>query len=124
MLCYLDYVEEVYQTLLEAMNTTNCLGSAVRELKEMTPLPMNTMLDKETRESALDSRQKRKKMVLKNVPPTTPLDEVLEKEAISVTDATQTRKRKRKAGHCHTCKRPIKRHSKIKDCPRNMAKQS
>lgn len=124
MLCYLDYVEEVYQTLLEAMNTTNCLGSAVRELKEMTPLPMNTMLDKETRESALDSRKKRKKMVLKNVPPTTPLAEVLENEAISVTDATQTRKRKRKAGHCHTCKRPIKGHSKIKDCPRNMAKQS
>ena len=71
MLCYLDYVEDIYQTLLEAMNTTNCLGSAVRELKEMTPVPMNTMLDKETRESALDSRQKRKKMVPKNVPPTT-----------------------------------------------------
>lgn len=33
---------------------------------------MNTMLDKETRESALDARQKRKKMVVKNVPPTTP----------------------------------------------------
>ena len=74
MLCYLDYVEDVYQTLLEAMNTTNCLGSAVRELKEMTPLPMNTMLDKVTRESALDSRQKRKKMVPKNVPPTTPCE--------------------------------------------------
>ena len=43
-------------------------------LKEMTPLPMNTMLDKETRESALDSRQKRKKMVPKNVPPTTPCE--------------------------------------------------
>ena len=65
MLCYLDYVEDIYQTLLEAMNTTNCLGSAVRELKEMTPVPMNTMLDKETRESALDSRQKRKKWYLK-----------------------------------------------------------
>lgn len=74
VLCYLDYVEDIYQTLLEAMNTTNCLGNAVRELKEITPLPMNTMLDKETRESALDSRQKRKKMVPKNVPPTTPCE--------------------------------------------------
>ena len=74
MLCYLDYVEDIYQTLLEAMNTTNCLGNAVRELKEITPLPMNTMLDKETRESALDSRQKRKKMVPKNDPPTTPCE--------------------------------------------------
>lgn len=74
VLCYLDYVEDIYQTLLEAMNTTNCLGNAVRELKEITPLPMNTMLDKETRESALDSRQKRKKMLPKNVPPTTPCE--------------------------------------------------
>ena len=32
------------------------------------------MLDKETRESALDSRQKRSKMVLKNVPPPAPCD--------------------------------------------------
>ena len=68
----MDYVEGVYQTFLEAKNTTNSLSNAVRELKEMTPLPMNTMLDKETRESALDARQKRKKMVVKNVPPTTP----------------------------------------------------
>ena len=50
--------------------------------------------------------------------------EVLEKEAFSVTDATRTRKRKRKVGQCHTCKRPMKGHSRIKDCPRNMAKQS
>ena len=50
--------------------------------------------------------------------------EVLEKEAFSVTGATQTRKRKKKARHYHTCKRPIKGHSKIKDCPRNMAKQA
>lgn len=50
--------------------------------------------------------------------------EVLEKEALSVTDATPSRKRKRKAGHCHSCKQPMKGHSKIKDCPRNMAKQS
>lgn len=48
------------------------MGNAVKELKEKTPLPMNTMLDKETRESALDARQKRKEMVVKNVPPTTP----------------------------------------------------
>ena len=51
------------------------------------------------------------------------VNEVLEKKAFSVTDATQTRKRKRKAGYCHTCKKPMKGHSKIKDCPRNMAKQ-
>ena len=35
---------------------------------------MNTIPDKETRESALDSRQKREKMVLKNIRPTTPYE--------------------------------------------------
>ena len=69
---FLEYVEEIYQIFLEAMNTTSCLGDAVKELTAITPLPMNTMLDKETRESALDSRQKRRKtMVVKNAPPTT-----------------------------------------------------
>jgi len=50
------------------------LGDAVKELREMTSLPMNTMLEKETRESALDVRQKRKMKVVKNVPPTIPCE--------------------------------------------------
>ena len=35
---------------------------------------MNTIPDKETRESALDSRQKREKMTLKSSCPTTPYE--------------------------------------------------
>ena len=58
------------------MGSNDCLGKAAKELKEMTPPPMNTMLDKETRESALDTREKRKKMTVKNVPPTTPCEYV------------------------------------------------
>ena len=38
----------------------------------MTPLPMNTMFEKEPREEALEERKKRKEMIVKNVPPTTP----------------------------------------------------
>ena len=34
--------------------------------------------------------------------------------------ATPSRKRKRKAGHCHTYKRPIKGHKNLTGCPRNM----
>lgn len=49
------------------MNIINCLGSVVREFKEMIFFFMNIMFDKEIRESVLDLRQKRKKMVFKNV---------------------------------------------------------
>lgn len=72
---FLDYDGEVYQTFLQTYNTSNCLGDAVKELKEMTPLPMNIMLEKKSRETALDKRQKgKKKMVVKNIPPTTPCE--------------------------------------------------
>lgn len=71
---YLEYVEEIYQTLLESVKMGTSLSDAARELREMTPLPMNSMLEKETPESALDKRKKRKEMEVKNVPPTTPCE--------------------------------------------------
>lgn len=71
---YLEYVEEIYQTLLESVKTGTSLSDAARELREMTPLAMNSMLEKETPESALDKRKKRKEMEVKNVPPTTPCE--------------------------------------------------
>ena len=67
-----DYVEDIYQTFIEAAKTGTSLKEANKELKEMTPLPMNTMLEKEPREEALEKRKKRKEMTVKNVPPTTP----------------------------------------------------
>ena len=71
---YLEYVEEIYQTLLESVKTGTSLSDAARELREMTPLPLNSMLEKETPESALDKRKKSKEMEVKNVPPTTPCE--------------------------------------------------
>ena len=71
---YLEYVEEIYQTLLESVKTGTSLSDAARELREMIPLPLNSMLEKETPESALDKRKKSKEMEVKNVPPTTPCE--------------------------------------------------
>lgn len=148
-----EYVEEIYQTLLESVKTGTSLSDAARELREMTPLPMNSMLEKETPERALDKRKKRKEMEVKNVPPTTPLATVLEQESAS---ATKSKKRKRKGAepsrsttckkktgtepssaatskinrgtestqrNCRTCKRPMKGH-KNAACPKNQGKNN
>jgi hypothetical protein len=64
-----DYVEEMYQTFLGS--TKEELTSARMKLKEMTPAPMNTMLEKQTKEEALQKRAKRKSIVVVDVPPTT-----------------------------------------------------
>ena len=64
------YVEEIYQTFLTATNEQ--LENAAEKLKEMTPLPMNTMLEKESKAYALQKRVARSKKVKEDVPPTTP----------------------------------------------------
>ena len=56
---------------MEAENT-NQLGAAANELRDKTPLPMNSMLQKEDRKVAVERRQARQKMEVVNVPPTTP----------------------------------------------------
>ena len=66
-----DYVEEVYQTFLEAERDGK-LSATAHELKEMTPAPMNTMLEKQPREEANQKWQARKRLSVENVPPTTP----------------------------------------------------
>ena len=48
------------------------LKDAATELQEKVPAPMNTMLEKLSRVEALQKRAERSKMVIKDVPPTTP----------------------------------------------------
>ena len=48
------------------------VGAAANELRVKTPLPMNSMLQKEDRKVAVEGRQARQKMEVVNVPPTTP----------------------------------------------------
>ena len=48
------------------------MKDANTELYEKTPAAMNTMLEKQPRAEALLKRQQRRKMVVTDVPPTTP----------------------------------------------------
>ena len=62
-------MEEIFQTYLTATNDD--LNGAAGKLKEMTPSPMNTMLEKETKSDAIKKKQERSKKVVEDVPPTT-----------------------------------------------------
>lgn len=64
-----DYVEEIFQTFL--MATPEQLAAATQELNEMTPAPMNTMLEKQPVAEAIEKRRRRRAMIV-DVPPTTP----------------------------------------------------
>ena len=46
--------------------------AAAKELKDKTPPPMNTMVEKQSRGDALEKKAARSKMITQNVPPTTP----------------------------------------------------
>lgn len=67
---YLDYVEEIFQTMVESIGTEK-IKDAIDELNNQTPLPMNTMLDKQPQEEAI-AKKRRDAMQLANVPPTNP----------------------------------------------------
>lgn len=68
---YLDYVEEIFQTTMGAIKEKK-LDAAIQELKNMTPAPMNTMLEKQPRQEVLQKRDERRRMSCNDVPPTTP----------------------------------------------------
>ena len=68
MSCLTDYVEEIFQTYLNSSKDE--LNDAVRKLGDMAPAPMNTMLEKQPRQEAIEKRAKRAKMVVEDVPPT------------------------------------------------------
>ena len=46
--------------------------NAAKALKEKTPAAMNTMLEKQSRAEPVRKREEKQKMVVKNIPPTTP----------------------------------------------------
>ena len=47
------------------------LGVAMQELSDMNPLPMNRMLERQSKEEAIAKRTERKGKTVKDVPPTT-----------------------------------------------------
>ena len=66
-----DYVEEVFQTMVESIGTEK-IKNAIEELNNLTPPPMNTMLTKLPRVEAIAKKRMREAMQLTNVPPTNP----------------------------------------------------
>ena len=64
-------MEDIYQTYIESQEKGQ-LGVAMWELSDMNPPPMNTMLERQSREEAIDKREERKGKTVKDVPPTTP----------------------------------------------------
>ncbi|XP_067026104.1 ribosomal L1 domain-containing protein 1-like [Acropora muricata] len=145
-----EYVEEIFQEYLSSSKDE--LEEAARKLKNMNPAPMNTMLQKQPREEAIEKRIKRSKMVVEDVPPTTPLapDQPVEPTTSNKgkgkkrkrktpserpdqpVPATTGRRKKRKQEtscvgpkkprHCSLCKNPTKGHKNVKNCPRNKKK--
>lgn len=83
--CIAEYVEEIFQVYFSSSKGE--LGEAARKLRSMTPAPMNTMLEKQPREEAIEKRVKRTKMVVIDDPPTnTP---VPDKPVASTTSNTR-----------------------------------
>ena len=66
-----DYVEDIYQAMIEAIRSKQ-LEDAIDELKEQTPPPMNTMLNKQSKEEAIQKRNMKDRIQLVDVPPTNP----------------------------------------------------
>ena len=67
---FTDYVEGSFQTFWKVTDEER--KNAVKKLKEITPAPMNTMLEKEAKEDALQKKRQRSNLVTKEVPPTAP----------------------------------------------------
>ena len=64
----LDYVEEIFKVMITANEET--VEAACHALVKMTPLPMNTMLEKQSKEEALQKSYQCKEKVPVNIPPT------------------------------------------------------
>ena len=65
----IDYVEEIFLTLL---TSNQHFKDAMQDLSDMTPPPMNTMLVKQPKAEAIQKKEARKAMTVRDVPPTTP----------------------------------------------------
>lgn len=66
----LDHVEEMFQTFLMAYSDDR--NVAAGRWKEMTPLPMNSMLNRESKADTVNEKNDRSKKVVEDVPPSLP----------------------------------------------------
>lgn len=66
-----DYVDEIYELMVDSIKN-DALTAPIHELGSIGPPPMNTMLEKEDREVAIQKHIARKEMITDEVPPTNP----------------------------------------------------
>lgn len=59
---------EIYETMVETPRAD--LKAVREELEEAVPAPMNTMLEQQTREDAIQKHRQRKQLANEIVPPT------------------------------------------------------
>ena len=117
----------------------NLLHEAKETLKEMTPSPMNTMLQKQAKEDAIKKDIERKQMKSVNVPPTTPGNAIIFGVSCylfdfifstllliyfyiyTVVSNIQPKNIQGNVRRCTTCKNPMKGHKNVTKCPKNQA---
>ena len=60
-------MDEIFDTMVDAI-VNKKLEKEVKEIKKETPLPMNTMLEKQPRREAIKKKQSRESMPIVDVP--------------------------------------------------------
>ena len=70
LVIFAAYVQEVFETYTGS--SKKALKDASLKLKEMSPKPMDSMFEKQTKAEALKKRLDRRGIVILDVPPTTP----------------------------------------------------
>ena len=64
-----DYVEDIFQTCMSLSHKQ--LSEEAQHIKESTPAPMNTMLEKQSKDEAIKQWKDGKSMAASDIPPTT-----------------------------------------------------
>eukprot|EP00794_Sanderia_malayensis_P016326 gene16326-biopygen12007 len=106
-----DYIQDIFQTMEEALQNPENLQSAASQLKRQTPQHMDTMLPKQPREVALQQWLHKQSLVVVDVPSTNPVE--------SIVQPTRDVQPMRAKPVCSICKKPMKGHKNVSDCPKN-----
>ncbi|XP_046864581.1 uncharacterized protein LOC124459055 [Xenia sp. Carnegie-2017] len=107
------YVVDIYQVLCSALIDEETLRKAKGDLLRMTPLPMNSMLDKQSKSEAISKKARRQSMPAVHFPPTKPA------EVSPVEEKITDQRKERAAPRCTVCKNWMKGHKNIMNCPKN-----
>ncbi|XP_046840089.1 uncharacterized protein LOC124434248 isoform X1 [Xenia sp. Carnegie-2017] len=107
------YVEDIYQVLCSALIDEETLRKAKGDLLQMTPLPMNSMLEKQSKSEAISKKAIRQSMPAVHFPPTKPA------EVSPVQEIITNQRNERAVPRCTVCKNWMKGHKNIMNCPKN-----